>query len=88
MPRWGALLCLLALGACRTEPDYRRVEAMPHEWTVESEVEETQVSRALPYEDVKAYTERMKASGWRVLSYEDAGEFLPQRYVVVMSRPR
>lgn len=61
---------------------------MPHQWRVPAEHEVVYVSAPMFYEELQDYTEESQQEGWRILGYEPAGKFLPQKYLVVLARPR
>ena len=83
------LVAVAALGACSRQGVYVNVETKPHEWVYPPEEIETRVSEMpVLYEDLREYVREMEEEGWRVQSYEPAGEFLPQKYIVVFWRPK
>lgn len=78
-----------SLWACSRQGVFVNVETRPHQWEYPSEEIETTVSEMpVLYEDLRDYVRYMEEDGWRVQSYESAGEFLPQKYIVVFWRPK
>ena len=83
------LLAAASLWGCHRQGVWVNVETMPHEWVYPPEGNEFKVSEMpVPYEELGDYVRYMEEDGWRVHSYESAGEFLPQKYIIVFYRPK
>ncbi len=90
MTRWVLVVVVLLLGGCASWwelPDPRTVETPAHRLVVPPERLEYMSSPVVAYEDTGEYLEAMELEGWRLFSFEQAGKFFPQHYIITLSRP-
>ncbi len=78
------LLCLFLGGCALFGSDS---EPRVSEWKQAAPTPETRVFGPMHYDEMKDFVLKKELQGWRTSSCEEAGSFLPGKYLIVMERP-